>query len=309
MKKIFKVLGIIAFSLCVIFFSIQCLIICTSKDRIISLDEVKDLRDIDCILVLGAGIKGDKPSPMLKERLDKSIEVYNLNVTGKLLMTGDHTRNNHDEVDVMKSYAINSKISSQDIFLDHAGISTYDSLYRAKEIFGLKKVIIVTQKYHLYRSLYIAKKLGLDAYGVDATKEIFYGQTKREIRELLARVKDFAKVLFKPQSKFLGHKISISGDGNKTNDDYMLITSKDNKEYFIYNKDKIKSVSNLIESYDFKKETCDGISNYKLVVNGNIEYAMEVYEDTVHILKLDDSKSKEIVLNKEDSTLIFDMIS
>mgnify|MGYP000152299077 FL=1 len=73
-------------------------------------------------------------------------------------MSGDHGRENYDEVNTMKNYAINDGIPSEDIFMDHAGFETYDSMYRAKKIFGAKKVVIVSQKYHLYRSLYIAKK-------------------------------------------------------------------------------------------------------------------------------------------------------
>ena len=83
-------------------------------------------------------------------------------------MSGDHGRVSYDEVNTMKDYAINDGIPSDDIFMDHAGFSTYDSMYRAKEIFGVKKIVIVSQKYHLTRALYIAKKLGIEAYGVSA---------------------------------------------------------------------------------------------------------------------------------------------
>ena len=118
----------------------------------------------------------------------------------------------------MKDYAILHGVPSEDIFMDHAGFSTYDSIYRAKEIFGVDKMVIVSQEYHLYRALYIAKTLGIEAYGVNADKKEYKGQWYRELREILARNKDIVKTIFKPEPIYLGDKILISGDGNITND-------------------------------------------------------------------------------------------
>jgi vancomycin permeability regulator SanA len=118
----------------------------------------------------------------------------------------------------MKQYALDKGIASEDIFMDHAGISTYDSIYRAKEIFQADNVIIVTQQYHLYRALYISESLGINAYGVSADPRIYVGQELRELREIMARAKDFVKCIFKPPSSFLGEVIPVSGDGNFTND-------------------------------------------------------------------------------------------
>ena len=118
----------------------------------------------------------------------------------------------------MKDYTINKGIPSEDLFMDHAGFSTYDSIYRAKYIFGVKKMIIATQKYHLYRALYIANQLGIEAYGVSANPREYAGQLSRDVREYLARNKEYVKCIFKPQSKYLGEMIPISGDGNVTND-------------------------------------------------------------------------------------------
>ena len=133
-------------------------------------------------------------------------------------MSGDHTKKDYDEVNIMKKYAINKGIPSEDIFMDHAGISTYDSIYRAKYIFNAKKIIIVTQKYHLYRALYIANELGLEAYGIETIKPEYLGNTYREIREVLARNKDFFKCIYKPKAKYLGNTISLDGNGDITND-------------------------------------------------------------------------------------------
>ncbi len=140
--------------------------ISTSK-QIISEEDYIDLEDIDCILVLGAAIWGDKPSPMLEDRLLTAISLYEQKPT-KIIMSGDHGEESYDEVNTMKEYAIEAGIPSEDIFMDHAGFSTYDSIVRAKEIFGAEKIIIVTQKYHLYRALYIANSFDLEAYGIEA---------------------------------------------------------------------------------------------------------------------------------------------
>jgi vancomycin permeability regulator SanA len=118
----------------------------------------------------------------------------------------------------MKQSAIDDGVKSSDVFMDHAGFSTYESIYRAKEIFGVKKMIIVTQDYHLYRALYIAERLGIEAYGVNADYREYWGQSKRDMREVLARCKDFATVIFKPTPTYLGDIIPISGDGDLTND-------------------------------------------------------------------------------------------
>ena len=139
------------------------------------MNQAKDLKDVDCILVLGAGVREDgTPSLMLNERLELGIALYQSGASQKLLMSGDHGRKDYDEVNTMKGYALSQGITSEDVFMDHAGFSTYESIYRAKEIFQAKKIIIVSQEYHLYRALYIADKFGIEAYGVAAkgTEEI-----------------------------------------------------------------------------------------------------------------------------------------
>ncbi len=119
----------------------------------------------------------------------------------------------------MKNYAVAEGVPSEDIFMDHAGFETYDSLYRAKEIFGAKKIIIVTQEYHLYRALYIADMLGLEAYGVPSDLR-FYSKKMAywKFREYLARVKSFGKCIYKPEPKYLGEPIDLSVSGDVTND-------------------------------------------------------------------------------------------
>ena len=195
---------------------INIFMILSTKNKIV---KTKDLNDADCILVLGAGIRRNNPSPMLEDRLKTAIELYNKGVAPKILVSGDHEHNDYDEVNVMKNYLKENGIPSEDIFMDHAGLSTYDSIYRAKKIFKVNKAVIVTQKYHLYRALYIAKSINLKSQGISANKQKYAFQAKRDIREIAARIKDFFQCIIKPDPTYLGEVIPINGNGDKTNDE------------------------------------------------------------------------------------------
>lgn len=218
MKKVIITLIILIVLSVIYVFSVNAYVKLSTKDKILTIKEATKLEDIDCILVLGAGIWGDKPSPMLEDRLLTGIELYNKKVSNKIVMSGDHGQEEYDEVNIMKQYAIDNGIESSDIFMDHAGFSTYESIYRIKEIFNAKKVVIVTQKYHLHRALYIAEQLGIEAYGVNSDPRKYQGQLFREIREILARNKDFINCIIKSEPTYLGETIPVSGDGNITND-------------------------------------------------------------------------------------------
>lgn len=188
-------------------------------ENILSVSEASELSDVDCIIVLGCGINSNgTPSDMLRDRLNFAIEIYKNGGAPKLLMSGDHGRVGYNEVGVMKQYAINAGVPSEDIFMDHAGFSTYETMYRAKEIFKAKKVIVVTQEYHLYRSVYNAEKLGMEAYGVES--DVYWYENARfyEARECAARCKDFIWCIFKPSPTYLGDAIPVSGNGDVTND-------------------------------------------------------------------------------------------
>ena len=192
------------------------IVVSSAKDRIITADEAAELENTDCVLVLGAGVRDGSPTPMLRDRLITGISLYESGAAPKIIMSGDHGREDYDEVNVMKSYAVENGVPDSDVFMDHAGFSTYDSIYRAKAVFEADSITIVTQKYHLYRALYIADKLGINAVGVAADLDDYSGQLKRDLREITARDKDFFSCLFKPEPKYLGEKIPVSGDGNIT---------------------------------------------------------------------------------------------
>ena len=187
-----------------------------AKPYIIDPDAVE--AGYDCILVLGCGARGGVASPMLEDRLLRGIELYEAGAAPKLLMSGDHGRTDYDEVNVMKDFAIEAGVPSGDVFMDHAGFSTYESMVRAQQIFQAQRVLIVTQGYHLPRAIYDARRLGLEADGAAADLRPYAGQTYRDLREILARDKDILWTLLRPAPTYLGEAIPISGDGDQTND-------------------------------------------------------------------------------------------
>ena len=187
----------------------------STASRILTVQKAAELQDVECILVLGCSVRPDgTPSPMLAERLDKGVELYKNGIAPKLLLSGDNGQVEYNEVVTMGNYALGKGVPSYDIFLDYAGFSTYESVYRAKDIFQAKKILIVTQKYHLHRALYIAKAMGLDAYGVACDTQVYAGQVNRDVREILARNKDFLTSIFKPKPTYLGDPVPVSGPGN-----------------------------------------------------------------------------------------------
>lgn len=191
----------------------------STSQTILQTKNITDYSSYDCILVLGCLVHEDgTPSVMLKDRLDRGIELYKVSNGSKLLMSGDNGTKSYDEVNVMKQYAIDKGVPSEDIFMDHAGFSTYESMYRAKAIFGIKNMLIVTQEYHLYRALYIARALGLKADGVSADYREYAGHLYNEVRESLARCKDLLTSIAKPLPTHMGESINIHGNGDITND-------------------------------------------------------------------------------------------
>lgn len=193
-----------------------------SEERFLSSDADSGLLpedfSADCILILGAGVTDGTPSPMLTERLNTGLALYEAGAAPKIVVSGDHGRTEYDEVNVMKAYLTERGVPSEDIFMDHAGFSTYESMYRMKEVFCVSSMLVVTQEYHLFRSLYIANELGINAYGVSCDTQVYSGQAYRELREMLARIKDYLYVVSGARPTYLGDPIPVSGSGDITND-------------------------------------------------------------------------------------------
>lgn len=209
-------------------YGINAYVVYSTEGFVLSPEDAAALEDVDCILVLGCQVRNNGvPSHMLEDRLRRGVELYEADAAPKLLMSGDHGQLEYNEVVAMKQYALDTGICSADVFMDHAGFSTYESMYRAREIFQADKIIIVTQEYHLYRALHIARSMGIEAYGVSADYRTYSGQGSRDVREVLARVKDFGTSLFKPDPTYLGEPIPITGSGDATNDDKSVFTYPD----------------------------------------------------------------------------------
>lgn len=211
------ILAVLALFGVVYVFSVNAYVKNSVSERIITVQQARELES-DCILVLGAGVSDDgTPSLLLRDRLDTGVELYMSGVSDRLLMSGDHGRKDYDEVNSMKNYAVNLGADSEEVFTDHAGFSTYESIYRARDVFGAETIIIVTQEYHLYRALYIAEQLGVEAYGV-ACKDVRYsGQDWRDFREVLARNKDFLYCMIEPEPWSVGElRYPLEGSASAT---------------------------------------------------------------------------------------------
>lgn len=224
MKIVLKrilIVSIIFFAVAIIAFaSVNIYVISYASRYILTTEDASNLSNVDCITVLGAHVKEDgSPSYMLESRLAKAIELYNAGVSPKILLTGDHGQEEYDEVNNMMKYVLaNSDIKKENVFLDHAGFSTYESAYRAKAIFNVNKSVFVTQKYHLYRTIYNARKNGIEAYGVVSDDYQWPGMLYYRFRESLAVFKDFFACLFNVRPTYLGETIPVSGTAEATHD-------------------------------------------------------------------------------------------
>ena len=220
-KKLVSFLFLCAFIFAQIPILINAYIYEYSSKYILTVEETKE-KQVDCVLVLGAGVRGGQPTHILQERILRSVEVFNTGCTDRILMSGDHGRVDYDEVNAMKQLAIdNAGAVATNILMDHAGFSTYESMYRAKEIFAVESLIIITQEFHMYRAIYDARQLGLEAYGVNADGYFTFSFVKEaynDSREFLARVKDFFWCMIKPEPTYLGDVIPITSPGEATDD-------------------------------------------------------------------------------------------
>lgn len=185
----------------------------------ISMAEAEECKSIDpqCILVLGCAVWADnEPSPMLRDRLDAAIALYKAGVAPKILLSGDNSIAEYSEPDCMLKYTLAQGVPPEDIFLDYAGFSTYESVYRSHAVFMADRLIVVTQKYHLFRALKACEALSIKAKGVASNQQKYAGRYYREAREVLARNKDFFKGIIKAKPTYLGDEIPVDGDGTVT---------------------------------------------------------------------------------------------
>ena len=202
------IIGAIAF---VTFFGIQRYVDNFASGKIITPERAPVC---DAVMVLGAMVHGETPSPILADRLDYAFELYKNGKAKKILVSGDHGREEYDEVNAMKQYLLDKDVPEEDIFMDHAGFNTYDSMYRAKEVFQVETMIISTQEFHINRALYLAEKIGIEAYGYPSKDKALYNMKVLNVREGLAKIKAFIDAdILKRDPKFGGEAIPISGSG------------------------------------------------------------------------------------------------
>lgn len=175
---------------------------------------VDDSPKTEVAIVLGASVSGGAPSPVLAARADEAIALYNRGKVAKILVTGDNGALSHDEVTPVRKYLLAAGIPARDIFLDHAGFDTYSSMYRAREVFGVRTAAIVTQDFHMPRALFVARALGIDAIGVVAPQR--RASVFEYLREIPASWKALIDLIVRRQPKYLGPVIPISGDGQGT---------------------------------------------------------------------------------------------
>lgn len=187
----------------------------SGQPLIVNLDAVETC---DCVIVPGALVYANQtPSQMLKDRLDVALQVYRAGKTDRILVSGDHGQKDYDEVNVMRQYLIDQGVAAEHVFMDHAGFDTYDTMYRARDVFLVRKAVVVTQKFHLLRALYIGEQLGMDVQGVTSDVWEYPRAAYYRFREYLARFKAFLDCqVLKSKPTFLGPVIPISGSGHDT---------------------------------------------------------------------------------------------
>ncbi len=197
-----------------VFLSCQFLVWRVGNGRIYTVESVPV---IGIAIVPGASVlRSGKPSDILADRLKTAVQLYENKKVETILLSGDNSQEGYDEVNVMRTYILNLDVAPEDIFLDHAGLDTYDTLYRAHQIFGINEAIIVSQSYHLPRALYLADAIGMDVVGVSSDLQPYLKQSLFTWRERFANVKAVFDAMTDSRPEYLGEQIDITGDGRVT---------------------------------------------------------------------------------------------
>jgi vancomycin permeability regulator SanA len=214
MRKIFLILCAVAMILLVAFAVVQLIVVGGTRSSIFSADDVPAAY---AVIVPGASVlRNGTPSDILADRLTVAANIYAAGKAEKILVSGDNGQDGYDEVNVMRRFLLGKDVAPEDIFLDHAGFDTYDTMYRARNVFGITDAIVVTQRYHLYRALFVASNLGIAATGVASNLQPYVKQAWFSARETLSRVKAVGDVLFGSVPRYIGDPIDIRGDGRVT---------------------------------------------------------------------------------------------
>ena len=161
-------------------------------------------------IVFGAKVWDDKtPSPVLYDRIVTAVELYRAGRVGKILMSGDNPTENYDEPTAMKATAVRLGVAENDVILDFAGRRTYDTCFRAREIFAVQKAILVTQKFHQARALYLCNNLGVDSIGITADRRKYEAERYWIFREFFSVASAWFEMNFLSFEPILGKKEPI----------------------------------------------------------------------------------------------------
>lgn len=178
----------------------------------------RSLAAADCALVLGARVYADgEPSPVLRDRLDEALAVWKRGEVRRILVSGDHGAPGYDEPGAMRAYLVARGVPASAVFMDHAGFDTYSSVWRARHVFGAESVVVVTQRFHLPRAVWVARSLGMQAEGRAADRRWYRGIVWQELREVVSRTKAVVDVARGRAPHHAGPPIPLSGDGRSTN--------------------------------------------------------------------------------------------
>ena len=172
---------------------------------------------VDCALVLGAGVRDDgSPSDVLRDRLDEALDLYRAGRVAKIIVSGDHRTPRYDEPNAMRAYLEANGVPAPAIFMDHAGLDTYSSMWRARHVFGASRIVVVTQQFHLARAVWCARSLGMQAVGSAADRHVYRGIAWLQMREVVSRTKAFVDVTVRRAPHHAGPAVDLGGDGRVT---------------------------------------------------------------------------------------------
>lgn len=219
MKKIKKLFltSIILFLITIVIIRVTNNIVKSKTENVIY-TQINDVPKTKVAIIFGAGINRDKPSRYLKDRLDAGIALYKNNKVDKILLSGDNGRDEHDELTVMKLYCYKNGVDTNKIYVDYAGFDSYSTMYRAKHIFKVDTAILVSQKYHLNRCVYLGNQLGVKSYGYSANRGVYQGYRYYSFREKLSITKSVFDIMRNRKPKYLGKTVDVNGASNYTKD-------------------------------------------------------------------------------------------
>jgi SanA protein len=224
LKKYFKLFCLLSIVGIICIASVNYFIKDQTNDLII--EDLNQIPNTKVAIIFGAGINGNTPSSYLQDRLDAGILLYKTQKVKKLLLSGDNGNDAHDELTVMKNYCFEKGVDTTKIYLDYAGFDTYSTMYRAKKIFDLDSAILVSQKYHLNRAIYLGSKMGVKSIGFVANKREYTNYLYVQFREFFSVFKSTIDVLRNRKPRFLGEKVSIDGVSNYTKPEKITNSNK-----------------------------------------------------------------------------------